>query len=74
LGPGNTVILTGSIAAVTTGAVGRVSTGFAICPASTLMANCNAAGTGNRFSDASPTPVPVVAGQIIQITVTFSFS
>jgi hypothetical protein len=73
---GTTVTLTGSVTALVSATVGRVFTSFATCPTSP----CNLAGAPNLFSDASlgfpgtPSPVPVVAGQIIQVTVVFTFS
>jgi hypothetical protein len=71
---GTTVTLSGSITALANGAVGRVSTSLGGCTANTLVASCNAAGSAVFFSDASPSVIQVVAGQIIQVTVTFSFS
>lgn len=75
LGSGNTkVILAGSITALVNGVVSRVSTSLGACPSSTTLANCNQAGSAIFFTDASPNAVPVVAGQIIQVTVVLSFS
>jgi hypothetical protein len=77
---GASMSLTGTITALSDGVVGRVATGFATCTASTAVADCNIAGGGVLFSDATlgfagkPAPVPVVAGQIIKLTVTFTFS
>jgi len=77
---GSSLSLTGTITALSNGVVGRVSTGFAVCTTSTPIANCNVAGGGPLFSDATlgsggkPPAVPVVAGQIIKLTVTFTFS
>ena len=77
---GSSLSLTGTITALSNGVIGRVATGFATCTTATLIANCNVAGGGPLFSDASlgfpgkPAPVPVVAGQIIKLTVTFTFS
>lgn len=65
-----TVTLAGSITAIATGAVNRVMTLLGAC-----QVPCNSTGGGNLFSDALlSTPIPVVAGQIIQVTVIFSFS
>lgn len=77
---GSSLSLTGTITALSNGVIGRVATGFAVCTAATPIANCNVAGGGPLFSDATlgfpgkPAPVPVVAGQIIKLTVTFTFS
>jgi hypothetical protein len=77
---GSSLSLTGTITALSDGVVGRVATGFAVCTTATPIANCNVAGGGPLFSDATlgfpgkPAPVPVVAGQIIKLTVTFTFS
>jgi hypothetical protein len=74
------VSMTGTITALADGIVGRVATSFATCPASSTVASCNVAGSAVLFSDASlgfpgkPPTVPVVAGQIIKLTVTFTFS
>jgi hypothetical protein len=72
--------LTGTITALSDGIVGRVATSLGACTMSTPFASCNSAGSAVLFSDASlgvpgkPAPVPVVAGQIIKLTVTFTFS
>jgi hypothetical protein len=77
---GSSLSLTGTITALSNGVIGRVATGFAVCTTATPIANCNVAGGGPLFSDASlgsagkPAPVPVVVGQIIKLTVTFTFS
>lgn len=74
------VSMTGTITALADGIVGRVATSFSTCPAATAVASCNVAGSAVLFSDASlgfpgkPAPVPVVAGQTIKLTVTFTFS
>lgn len=80
-GAGSNVRMTGSITAVAAGAVGRVMTSFGVCSASTLTSECNNAGSAVDFSDASlgfpgypPVVTGIVAGQIIQVTVTFTFS
>ncbi len=77
---GDRVSITGTITALVDSVVGRVATSFGNCSASTTVANCNSAGSAVLFSDASlgfpgkPPKVPVVAGQIIKLTVTFTFS
>jgi hypothetical protein len=77
---GTSVSMTGTITALATGVLGRVSTSIGGCTPSTPFASCNFAGSAILFSDASlgfagkPPVVPVVAGQIIKITVTFTFS
>lgn len=70
-----TVTLAGSITALANGTIGRVFTELGVCTTSTAFADCNFVG-GPPFTDAilAPPFVPVVAGQIIQVTVTFSFS
>lgn len=72
--------MTGTITALSDGVVGRVATSFGNCTAATAVSACNSAGSAVLFSDAAlgfsgkPAPVPVVAGQIIKLTVTFTFS
>jgi hypothetical protein len=72
--------MTGTITALADGIVGRVATSLGACTMSTPVASCNSAGSAVLFSDAAlgdagkPAPVPVVAGQIIKLTVTFTFS
>jgi hypothetical protein len=65
--------LTGSMTATTKGSITQVSTLVAVCSA---FQSCGLfAGAGATFSQAMLSqPVPIVAGQIIQVTVTFSFS
>ena len=73
---GNSVRMTGTVTALLNGSITRVATGLGWCQS----APCEAAGSALFFSDASlgfpgyPPPVNVVAGQIIQVTVTFTFS
>ena len=80
-GLGSSVRMTGSIEALTDGSIGAVSTRLGGCPASTLIADCNGSGGSSSFSDATlgfpgypPVVSGIVAGQIIKITVTFTFS
>jgi hypothetical protein len=74
------VSMTGTITALVDGAVARVATGLGTCGADNLVSACSAAGDAIFFSDASlglpgyPPVVNVVAGQIIKVTVTFTFS
>ena len=74
------VTMTGTVTALVDGVVGRVASSFGNCNASTAVANCNVAGSAVLFSDATlgfpgkPPKVAVVAGQIIKLTVTFTFS
>ena len=77
------VSMTGTITALVDGSIARVATQLGACVASTVnysIADCNIGGAPLPFSDASlgfpgyPLPVNVVAGQIIKITVTFTFS
>jgi hypothetical protein len=78
-----TVVLTGSITAGKNGAVANVQSMVALCDSSVLSVNCRIglpiSGGGSvqpqAFSSATlPSPVNVAAGQIIQLTVTLSFS
>ena len=72
--------MTGTVTALANGTVGRVASSFGACSAATAVADCNFAGSAVLFSDATlgfpgkPPKVPVVAGQIIKLTVTFTFS
>lgn len=73
------LVLSGTITATTSGNIDSVSTAFFQCASSSLVAAC-ASGTGTVvsggiFSATTLTPVQVVAaGQIVQVTVTFTFS
>ncbi len=75
-----TLTLTGTVTALVDGVVGRVATRLGTCGESTTIADCSSAGSANFFTDAAlgfsgkPPKVPVVAGQIIKLTVTISFS
>ena len=79
-GAPTSVSMTGTITALVNGSITRVSTGLAACEATNLISACSVAGGAAFFSDASlglpgyPPAVNVVAGQIIQVTVTFTFS
>jgi hypothetical protein len=79
-GATTSVSMTGTITALVDGSITRVATGLGTCGALNLISACNAAGGALFFSDASlgfagyPPPVNVVAGQIIKVTVTFTFS
>ena len=70
------VSLTGTITALVNSTITRVATGLGWCS----TGPCDSAGSALFFSDASlgfagyPAPVTLVAGQIIKVTVTFTFS
>jgi hypothetical protein len=77
----NQVILTGSATALVQGQIEYVATRQGTCVATTAPAQCNVAGTVLQFtvhdlrnSQGQPAPLSVAAGQIIQVTVTISFS
>ena len=78
-GASTSVVLTGTATALVNGTIARVATGLGHCQ-TTDLSLCNAAGDAAFFSDASfglpgyPPSINVVAGQIIQVTVTFTFS
>ncbi len=65
---GFAVTLKGSVPAGRDGFIGMVTTQTTYC-----ASPCSAPSAMNDFSRALPPPVAVVAGQIIQITVVFSF-
>jgi hypothetical protein len=75
-GASTSVSMTGTVTALVDGTISRVATGLGWCS----TAPCNSAGGALFFSDATlgfpghPAPVNVVAGQIIKVTVTFTFS
>jgi hypothetical protein len=77
---GTSLSMTGTITALADGVVGRVSTSLGTCTIASTFESCSMAGGPILFSDAAlgmngkPPEVPVVAGQIIKITVTFTFS
>lgn len=77
---GDSVTMTGTVTALVPGSISRVSTGLGTCEPGNLISACSGAGSAAFFSDASlglpgqPPAVNVVAGQIIQVTVTFTFS
>jgi hypothetical protein len=72
--------LTGTITALVNGIVGRVATRLGTCDLPATIDQCGGAGDATFFTDAvlgvagKPPKVPVVAGQIIKLTVTITFS
>jgi hypothetical protein len=82
-GAGASMKLAGNLTAPGAGVIGSVGTGFNACgsqaaPVTNISpATCASATTGalgGTMTLANITPISVVAGQIIQITVTFTFS
>jgi hypothetical protein len=69
------LILAGHITANTSGQIDRVGTWRAFCAgAAVAPADCQQIGTLSLFSaHALSAAIPVLAGQIVQVTVTFSF-
>ena len=72
----SSLTLSGSFTAASAGNVSSVGTGLGICnPLIEGPANCTASTLTPNFSGTTlSTPVDVQAGQIVQITVVFSFS
>jgi hypothetical protein len=68
------LVLSGNATAEADGDIAQVATGFGLCGGTTAPASCT------RFRDTSftahnfPSPIVVLAGQIIQVTVVISFS
>jgi hypothetical protein len=67
---GTSVSMTGTITALGNSSITRVATGLGWC----FSAPCETAGSALFFSDKSLAAVPIVIGQIIKVTVTFTFS
>lgn len=71
---GGNLVLSGTATAAVATSISLYRSVFGVCPVSTAPSTPCSNG-GNLFSDALITPaVPVSVGQIIQVTVTFSFS
>ena len=75
------LVLTGNATALVAGQIGYVATRQSACLSSTAPASCNGAGTGMQFTvhdltndQGQPAPLSIAAGQIVQVTVTISFS
>jgi len=74
-GAGDTVTLTGSVQASTVGSLTRVETQALACEAGPTLPWCDIPSTQSYpFTSATIAPIAVAANQIIQVTVTFSFS
>jgi len=71
---GTGLTLMGSATAPATNSVVGVGTQIAPCPNTAAPANPCTDGTGQPFTSTSVSPIPVATGQIIQVTVTISFS
>jgi hypothetical protein len=68
------LVLSGTATADNTGSINEVVTRMRVCSPTTATATC-VGGTANLVTQASlATPVNVVGGQIIQVTVVISFS
>ena len=68
--------LKGSITAIADGKIGSVSSGLTLCPASTSPELCGGGAgaiTARNISTASITPIDMVAGQSMLVTVKLSF-
>ena len=71
----DSVVLTGSWTAVDTADIRNVETAVAECPPSVAPATPCTDGFSNGFTDTAVSPpISFVAGQIVQVTVTISFS
>jgi hypothetical protein len=75
------LVLTGSATALVAGEIVYVATRQSACLNTTAPADCNGAGTSVQFTvhdlvspQGAPAPLAVAAGQIVQFTVTLSFS
>lgn len=68
--------LSGSITAARAGDIGTVSTNLYACSGTSAPASCGTdfAGLAGFTSRTLPSPVPIAAGQIVQVMVTISFS
>jgi hypothetical protein len=71
---GTGLTLMGSATAPATNSIVAVGTQIAPCPNTVAPANPCTDGTGQPFTSTSVSPIPVATGQIIQVTVTISFS
>jgi len=74
---GNGFTMNGSVIAENTGSISSVTTQTITCnDSNTTISACRLLGSGNPpiFTRASISPVGVVPGQLIQVTVTISFS
>jgi hypothetical protein len=75
------LVLTGNATALVTGEIVYVATRQSACVNTTAPASCNGAGINQQFTvhdlvnaQGAPTPLTIAAGQIVQVTVTLSFS
>ena len=78
------IVLTGSLTATASGAIALVSTELDVCAVGVLPANCNLSNalpstaftvfTAFVFAANNQPNVPVVVGQLVQVTVVISFS
>lgn len=66
------LVLAGSFASPDDRSVSRVISALELCPAGST--GCNPGAAGGNFSLKDFEPIPVQAGQIVQVTVVFSFS
>jgi hypothetical protein len=75
------LVLTGNATALVAGEIVYVATRQSACTSTTAPADCNGAGTSVQFTvhdlvnaQGAPAPLAIAAGQIVQVTVTISFS
>lgn len=73
-GSGHDLILSGSTTANRGGEIDRVETRLGACPNTDTPAACGAVGQSAFTQKTLPSPVVVTLGQIVQVTVTLSFS
>jgi hypothetical protein len=66
------LVLSGSFTSPDTRSIFRVISGVTLCPTGTP--GCLPGTLGGNFSLKDFDPIPVQAGQIVQVTVVFSFS
>ena len=79
-GQGDRIILAGAITARTAGQIDMVATVQPTCIPTAASSDCHSMGAGGAFTShdlrdqqGALAPIPIVAGQIVQVTVTFSF-
>jgi hypothetical protein len=70
----NQILIKGTATAVSQGVIDEVLTMLDFCSPSVAPSACNAPSTTNFFTGATPPQIPLAAGQIVQVTVTISFS
>lgn len=72
----DTVLLAGTVEATAAGEIVGVASGHSQCDAATSAADCGTSGGagGLGFTQTAIAPIPVEAGQLVQVDVTLSFT